>query len=96
MASITRDEVRRLARLAKLRLSKHELAGYQQEFGQILEYVAQLQSVDVSAYQPTDQVLENEGRTRSDELHVDQIEREALLANAPDQQDGYIKVKRVL
>lgn len=96
MGNISTDEVRRLARLAQLSLSEDEVAGYQQEFEQILEYVKQLQAVDVGDRQPTGQVSGLEGRERPDEPRSDDVSRDDLLNGAPDSQDGYIKVKKVL
>jgi aspartyl-tRNA(Asn)/glutamyl-tRNA(Gln) amidotransferase subunit C len=65
------------------------------ELGQIVSFVEQLQAVDVDDVAPTDQVTGLVDVWREDEVRPS-LSREALLANAPAQKDGYIMVKRVL
>ena len=66
-----------------------------EELGQIVEFVEQLSAVDVDGVEPTDQVTGLVDVWREDEVRPS-MPREQLLANAPAQKDGYIKVKRVL
>lgn len=96
MASLTREEVLKLAALAKLALSDDEVAQFRTELSEILDYVEQLQSVDVDDLPPTYQVTGLVNVTRSDKIVDYGVSREELLKNAPAVQDGLIKVKRVL
>lgn len=64
------------------------------ELGQIVGFVEQLQSVDISEVEPTDQVTGLVDVWREDEVRPS-MSREELLVNAPAQKDGYIVVKRV-
>ncbi len=96
MSKIGIDEVKRLAELAKIGLSDEEAAQMSVELGQIVEFVEQLQKVDVKAVEPTDQVTGLVDVWREDKIRTKSIDRETLLQNAPEQQDGYIKVRRVL
>lgn len=66
------------------------------ELAQIVGFVEQLQAVDIEGVAPTDQVTGLVDVWREDVAETSLISRDALLANAPAQQDGYIKVKRVL
>lgn len=96
---LTNDDIVKLARLSRLTLSEAEVAKYQVELGAILEYVKQLDSVDVSDLKPTYQVTgltsEDDNATREDVVQ-DQVERDMLLRNVPQVEDGHIKVKRMI
>ena len=66
------------------------------ELGQIVEFVEQLQAVDTTNVEPTDQVTGLVDVMRPDEIRSNNLTREELLANAPEQENGYVKVRRVL
>ncbi|HLB66147.1 MAG TPA: Asp-tRNA(Asn)/Glu-tRNA(Gln) amidotransferase subunit GatC, partial [Candidatus Saccharimonadales bacterium] len=91
-----REDVLKLASLAKLELSDDEVESFTGEIKEILAYVEQLQSVDVKGLEPTSQVTGLKNVTRKDEIIDYGISRENMLKNVPDKQDGHIKVKRVL
>lgn len=95
MSKIGVSEVERVAKLARIGLSEEEAARMSVELGQIVGFVEQLQAVDVEGVPPTDQVTGLVDVTRPDEVKPS-MPREELLANAPEQKDGYIVVKRVL
>jgi aspartyl-tRNA(Asn)/glutamyl-tRNA(Gln) amidotransferase subunit C len=95
MSKIGTTEVERIARLARIELSPEETATMAVEIGHILEFVEQLNQVDITGIEPTDQVTGLEDVWREDVVRPS-VSREELLANAPEQKDGYIVVKRVL
>lgn len=95
MSKIGVTEVERVAKLARIGLSPEEAAQMSVELGQIVGFVEQLQAVDVEGVAPTDQVTGLVDVWREDVV-VPSLPREELLANAPEQKDGYIVVKRVL
>jgi aspartyl-tRNA(Asn)/glutamyl-tRNA(Gln) amidotransferase subunit C len=96
MAQLTIDEVKRLAALSRLQLSDEEAAEFLKELNAILGYVEKLSSVDTTGIEPTAQVTGLKNVMRPDEPIDYGSSREELLKNAPAQQDGYIKVKKVL
>jgi aspartyl-tRNA(Asn)/glutamyl-tRNA(Gln) amidotransferase subunit C len=96
MADITKDTVKKLARLSSIGLSDEEVEVMTKELGSIVGFVEALQSVDVSGVDPTFQVTGLKDAFRADEVNPGTIPRDLLLSNAPAQQDGYIKVPRVL
>lgn len=96
MAKLSRDDVLKLARLAKLQLSEAEVEQYRTELSEILGYVEQLQEVDVAGLQPTTQVTGLKNVTREDVVDDYGATQEDLLKNVPDRKGAYIKVKRVL
>ena len=95
MSKIGVEEVKRIAKLARLGLSDEEATKMSVELGQIIEFVEQLSTVDVSGTLPTDQVTGLEDVWREDVVKPS-MPRTELLRGAPDQKDGYIVVKRVL
>ena len=96
MSRIGTAEVTRLAALARIELTPEEVATFTVELEQIREFVEQLDGVKLDDTPPTDQVTGLQNVTRPDEVKPSEQSREALLANAPQQQDGYIKVRRTL
>lgn len=96
MANLSRDDVLKLARLARLQLTEEEIPKYQKEISAILEYVEQLQQADVDTLEPTYQVtgLKNVGRT--DEVLDYGVDHTALFQNAPQMAGKHLKVKRIL
>lgn len=96
MAKFTRQDILKLAKLAKLQLSDAEIDQFTGEISEILGYVEQLQSVDVTGLEPTSQVTGLKNVTRSDTVINYGISKEELLKNVPEVSDGQIKVKRVL
>lgn len=96
MAKLTREDVLKLARLARLDLSDEEVAEYAEELSEILQYVEQLQSVDVTGLKPTNQVTGLTNVMREDEVKSYGYEPAELLKNVPHVQDGQIKVKRMI
>lgn len=95
MSKIGTTEVERIARLAHIGLEPAEVAKMSVELGQILQFVEQLQQVDISDTAPTDQVTGLVDVWREDVV-APSMPRDQLLANAPAQKDGYIVVKRVI
>lgn len=96
---LTREDILKLAKLSRLTLSDDEIAKYQKELSEILAYVEQLESVDVSGLKPTYQVTgltsQDENATRADEV-TDQVSQPNLLKNVPQTEAGQIKVKRMI
>lgn len=92
--SLTMDDVRKVALLARLRLSEDELVQMQEQLSSILDYMQVLQEVDVANVPPSAQVTDVVNVVRPDEVRPSLSVDEAL-ANAPHHEDGYFKVKPV-
>lgn len=96
---LSREDVLKLARLGRLKLSEEEIKRYQKELSEIVEYVAKLDEVDVEGLKPTYQVSgldsTNEGATREDKIEP-QVSQEELFKNLPDRLNDQIKVKRMI
>lgn len=96
MSKLTRDDVLKLAQLARLELTDAEVEEYSTELTEILQYVEQLSNVDVKGLKPTNQVTGLMNVTREDEVKDYGYESKDLLKNLPDSKDGQIKVKRMI
>ena len=89
------DEVRHIARLARLRLSPEEEQRYTEQLSAILDYAARLSSIDTSAVSPTATVLPFPAPLRPDEIRLS-LDQALALANAPASEDGLFRVPPVL
>lgn len=97
---ITREDVLRVAELAYLELSEAEVATYQSQLDQILEYAGKLNELDTSKVEPMAQVLTADAGTtgatlREDVLIPCQVAGE-VLAQAPDAKAPYFRVPKVI
>jgi aspartyl-tRNA(Asn)/glutamyl-tRNA(Gln) amidotransferase subunit C len=94
---ITEDEVRYVAELANLSLTGDEVAKLRRDLDGILEYMDQLNAVDVEGIDPMAQVLYpgNADPLRED-VPQPSLGNEAALANAPQSGGGYFKVPKVI
>ncbi len=96
MTKLTRDDVLKLAQLAKLELSDQEVEAFRTDLSEILQYVEQLQTISVDNLEPTSQVTGLTNVTRDDTVIDYGYAPEELLKNVPAVQDGQIKVRRIL
>jgi aspartyl-tRNA(Asn)/glutamyl-tRNA(Gln) amidotransferase subunit C len=96
MSTISVNDVQKLAQLSALSLSDDEVASLANELTNILGYVEQLNDVDTDGVEPTYQVTGLHTVTRPDEIIDYGVSQQDLLKNAPDVQDGQMKVPRVL
>lgn len=96
MTTLTREDVLKLARLARLDLTDEEVELYRKELSDVLQYVAQLDEVDTDGLQPTTQVTGLKNVMRKDQVQDYGVSPEELLKLAPQSQDGHIKVKRMI
>lgn len=96
MTKLSRDDVLKLAKLARLELSDEEVGAFRKELSDILRYVEQLQEADVEGLEPTTQVTGLKNVMREDQVTDYGATPEELLRLAPKSQDGHLKVKRMI
>lgn len=96
MSKLTREDVLKLARLARLELSEAEIEEYRSEISDILQYVEHLQAVNIDGLEPTQQVTGLTNVTREDVISDYGYEPKDLQNNLPDSEDSEIKVKRMI
>ena len=96
MAQLTREDVLRLAALARISLSDEEVAEFSEELSAILQYVEQLSGVDVEGLAPTNQVTGLTNVMREDEVIDYGYQPLDLLQNVPAVEANQIRVKRMI
>lgn len=92
---ITKQTVENVAMLSRLNIADNKMDKYIEEFSNFLEYVDVLQQVNTENIKPTAHVLPLQNVFRED-IVKSSLNREAALANAPEQEDGYFKVPRII
>ncbi len=92
---ITMKEVEHVARLARLELTNEEKERMRAQLDSILTYIDKLNELDTSAVEPTSHVLPMMNVFRDDEVRPS-LSQEETLANAPDRQDLFFRVPRIL
>jgi len=95
---LSKEEVKHIAKLARLGLSEKEIEKYQKELSLILDYIEKLKEVDVSGVEPTSHPLKVENVMRRDQerTKTGSINPKKLVEMAPDKKEGYVKVKQIL
>jgi aspartyl-tRNA(Asn)/glutamyl-tRNA(Gln) amidotransferase subunit C len=92
---ISRDEVKHVANLARLRFDEGELEKFTDQLNAILTYIDKLNELDTSEVEPTYHVLDLVNVFREDQVQPS-LPREAALANAPERADGFFQVPRII
>ncbi len=96
MAKLSREDVLKLARLSRLKLTDAETSEFQKEISEILAYVEMLDKVDTKGLKPTYQTTGLKNVSRRDEIVDYGPNQDELLKNVPDRDKNYIKTKRIL
>ena len=96
MADLSREDVLKLARLARLTVTDEEVEQYRTELTEILQYVEQLQNADVTGLQPTSQVTGLTNVTRDDQVVDYGATPDDLLRIVPNKEERLVKVKRMI
>ena len=95
MSRITADDVRKVAKLARLDLPEAKIATYTGQLERILDYVAHLEEVDTTDVPPTTRAVEVVNVTRADAVEPTPV-REELLDQAPQREGDFFRVPRIL
>jgi aspartyl-tRNA(Asn)/glutamyl-tRNA(Gln) amidotransferase subunit C len=96
VSTLNRQDVQRVADLARLELTESELELFTRQLGDILTYVEQIRALDTTGVAPTSQILNRP--VDRDDVPADTLSRADLLGNAPDAalEAGLFKVPRVI
>jgi aspartyl-tRNA(Asn)/glutamyl-tRNA(Gln) amidotransferase subunit C len=93
--SVTNEQVRHIARLARIAMSDEEIERLAPELNNILSWVEQLAEVNTDGIEPLTAVIDQKLRLREDVVTDGDI-REDVLANAPEAQHGFFAVPKVI
>jgi aspartyl-tRNA(Asn)/glutamyl-tRNA(Gln) amidotransferase subunit C len=95
MSRISEEEVKHVANLARLAVTEEEVKKFQQNLDAIITYAEQLNEIDTENIEPTSHVLDMKNVMRED-VPAKGLPREEVLKNAPEHQDGQIKVPSII
>ena len=93
--SVNTQQVRHIARLARIAMSDEEIEALVPELNNILGWVEQLGEVDTDGVEPLTAVIDNQLRLRADAV-TDGDRRDEILANAPAAEHGFFAVPKVI
>ncbi len=92
---LTPEEVKHIARLARVGLSEDEMSRFQDQLSQILDYFQRLQEADTENVPPTAHTLAMHNVMRDDEPRPS-FDKEDILSNAPQREGDLFRVRAVL
>ncbi len=92
---LSREEVLHIAALAKVGVTDADVEGFREQLSKILEHFEDLQKVDTAGIPPTAQSIALQNVIMPDEIQPS-LSPEEVLANAPQREDDFFKVKIVL
>ncbi|HEX4801011.1 MAG: Asp-tRNA(Asn)/Glu-tRNA(Gln) amidotransferase subunit GatC [Myxococcales bacterium] len=92
---VSNDQVRHIAKLARIAMSDEEIERLAPELNNILGWVEQLAEVNTDGIQPLTAVIDQKLRLRDDAVTEGNI-RDEVLANAPEAQHGFFAVPKVI
>ncbi|MBQ8887217.1 MAG: Asp-tRNA(Asn)/Glu-tRNA(Gln) amidotransferase subunit GatC [Candidatus Gastranaerophilales bacterium] len=91
---ISTDDVKHVAKLARLELTEEEIDKYSKQLGSILQYVEQMNEVDTTGIEPMPHAIPVYNVMREDVVKYEQTKDE-MLANAPFEEDGFFRVPKI-
>jgi aspartyl-tRNA(Asn)/glutamyl-tRNA(Gln) amidotransferase subunit C len=92
---LTRDEVQRVAVLARLRLTPKEETQLTEQLDHILAYMEKLAELDTSNMEPFSHAVDAVNVLREDQV-TNRSNADALLANAPDRDNSFFRVPKII
>ena len=95
MSRISADDVRKVAKLARLNLPDDKIATYTGQLESILGYVSQLEQVDTTGVPETTRAVEVTNVTREDGVNPTPV-REEILNQAPQREGDFFRVPKIL
>ncbi len=96
---VTRDDVLKIAQLAKLKFEDQELDAFTEQFQRILTYIEKLNQLDTENVPPTSHVTpfsEQAEKAFREDVVRPSLPRKDVLAAAPDPSEGQFRVPKVI
>ena len=93
--AISREDIEHIADLSMLNLQEDEILEYTKSMQEIVEFATQVNEVDTEGVDISAFALDRVNVFRKDEIR-ESFDRELLLQNAPDSQDGMFKIPKVI
>ena len=93
--AISEEQVKHVAKLAKLSFSDDELHEFTSQLGKIIDMVETLEEVDTEGVPFTSNVAETIN-VMSEDIAAEGWNRQELMRNVPESEDGFIKVPAII
>ncbi|MFM6192184.1 MAG: Asp-tRNA(Asn)/Glu-tRNA(Gln) amidotransferase subunit GatC [Planktothrix sp.] len=93
--TIDREQVAKVAHLARLELSPEEQEKFTAQLGEILDYFEQLNELNTAEVPPMTRAIEMSNITRPDQWEP-YAQRDSILSSAPEQEGDYFKVPKIM
>lgn len=91
---IGKEDVKHVAKLARLELTEEEIEKYSKQLDEIIKYVEQMNEVDTTGVEPMPHPIPVYNVMREDEVKYEQT-KEELMSNAPFEEDGFFRVPKI-
>ena len=95
MTKISKEEVKKVAHLARLELNENEINNHAQQLEKILDYIKQLDTIDTDDVPCTTRAIEVTNVFRED-VKINSDFNEELLELGPSREDKYFKVPKII
>ena len=95
MTKITKEEVKKVANLARLELNENEINNHAEQLEKILEYIKQLETINTDDVPCTTRAIEVTNVFRKDEKESSSCIEE-LLELGPSKEENYFKVPKII
>ncbi|MHB8870932.1 MAG: aspartyl-tRNA(Asn)/glutamyl-tRNA (Gln) amidotransferase subunit C [Candidatus Doudnabacteria bacterium Gr01-1014_77] len=92
---LTSEQVRKIAALARIKLTDDEVEKFRKELSVVLDYVSELEKVNTDGVEEISQVTGLENVLREDTARLSEF-RDAIIASFPESKDGFLKIKSIL
>lgn len=96
MTGLTKKQVKHVAKLAKLNLTKVEIDKFSGQLSKVVDYFRQLQEVDISKIEPTSQTTGLENVIREDEMREESLTQDEALSGSEKVDKGFFVVPMIL
>lgn len=95
MAKLSVEEVKHVAKLARLAITEEEAEKFASQLATITDFAAQLNELDTTNVEPTTHVLPLVNVLRED-VAAEGLSRDLMMKNVKEQQDGLVKVPPIM
>ena len=95
MTRISREEVKKVAELARLELNENEIDNHSKQLEKILDYINQLEKIDTENTPCTTRAIEVVNVLRKD-MQKDYTDKNKLLDLAPNREEDFFKVPKII
>ena len=95
MAEISLDEVKKIAKLSRLKITDEEAEKFSSQLTDILKYAEKINEINTDNIPPTSHSIDIKNALRADTVKPS-YSRESIMRNAPEPENGFYKVPKII